>query len=217
MTSDEDYQELVRLKKAQLAREDAMTPIDPATWVHDIATTERVNGEAMALGIDPQVILRLTVVDRSINHTDPLVLLECMRAQAPMVRTDYSREELIEICERAVVLEGRWVNRDSYQAQTGVGQAWVLLSAECEFRVCDGEPDEPCQTDADTIWLEFRSKGFDWFEGAICKTPMRDLVLRGVPPEIEVPDDRDELLKNDTFWLPTPKRLDDREGKDWYR
>lgn len=38
-----------------------------------------------------------------------------------MIKTDYTREELISICERAIVPQSKWWDRDSEQAQAGVG------------------------------------------------------------------------------------------------
>ena len=35
-----------------------------------------------------------------------------------IIRVDYTREELIEICERAVVAHEHWSNRDSHNALT---------------------------------------------------------------------------------------------------
>lgn len=111
------------------------------------------------------------------------------------LRTDYDRDELIEICERAVVPEDKWRNRDSPATQIKVGMAWVLLKASCDFRIMPEKPEgvaSGCFTDTRTIWLEIDRKTFNTFETDR--------------------DDRDEL----TVYLPTPAKLDANKGSDWY-
>lgn len=46
-----------------------------------------------------------------------------------------NREELIELCERAIVDEGKWKNRDSHYSQLNIGKAWALLKAGCVLRL----------------------------------------------------------------------------------
>lgn len=105
------------------------------------------------------------------------------------MKTDYSRSELISICEQSVVQHGQWRDRDTPSAQEGVGRAWVYLRAGCTFRVlAEGKH---CKTDDRTIWIEIDHDDFgtrDW----------------SGPGETE------------TFYLPTPNRLDAANGKDWY-
>ena len=48
---------------------------------------------------------------------------------------NYTREDLIAICELAVVPHDRWSDRDTPGAQEGVGKAWAFLKAGCAFRV----------------------------------------------------------------------------------
>lgn len=98
------------------------------------------------------------------------------------------RSELIKICEQAIVKESSWANRDSYDAQKQIGEAWVLLNAGCDFRVRDQIQDAPCRTDDHTIWIEIEAKGFGYFEGG--------------SSEVE------------TYYLPAKTRLSD--GYDWY-
>jgi hypothetical protein len=104
------------------------------------------------------------------------------------VTPSYTRDELIAICERAVVPHDRWSDRDTPSAQEGVGKAWVFLRAGCDFRVLTSGF---VITDDNTIWLEIDHDNFgviDW----------------GGPRETE------------TFYLPTPERLNANSGKDWY-
>lgn len=113
----------------------------------------------------------------------------CLMSGEGIIRVDYTREELIEICERAVVAHEHWSNRDSHHAHIGVGHAWALLKAGCEFRVLRGGA-MPA-TDGNTIWVRFEFKDFNWFEWS-------------------------DELGSELFYLPTPDRLDRADGKDWY-
>lgn len=113
------------------------------------------------------------------------------------MRTDYNRQELIAICERAVVPLADWNDRDTPDSQTKIGMAWALLKAGCPFVVC-ADPKEVCCTDAETIWIEIKYPRFMQFE---C----------GETSESDSKDWPDE-----TFYLPTPERLDKVAGKDWY-
>lgn len=113
-------------------------------------------------------------------------------------RMDYSRDELVAICERAVVAVDKWQNRDSASAQDGVGRAWVLLKAGCDFTIRPVQPagtKSGCFTDASTIWIDIDWPGFQAFEYG--RT------------------DR-HYWEDDTFYLPTPERLDRSNGEDWY-
>lgn len=102
----------------------------------------------------------------------------------------FDRESLIALCSLASVPEKKWRNRDSQGAQRQLGECMMLLKAGCAFRVCRAPGDEPCKSDERTIWVEVTSKGFDYFE----------VSERSV----------------DTFYIPTPKRLEERAGDDWY-
>ena len=114
-------------------------------------------------------------------------------------KTRYTREELIDICERAIVPEEKWRNRDSEKAHVQVGECWALLRAGCEFEVlyCPGGS---TSTDHETIWLRTYSQGFNYFEGGW---------------SLDDEDPRDYLRK-ELHYLPTPKRLDQANGGDWY-
>lgn len=105
--------------------------------------------------------------------------------------TDYTREELIAICEASIRPESVWHDRDSERAHRQVGEAWALLKAGCEFRILNevGER-HSLVTDEKTIWVEIDSKGFDYFE-------MHE-------------------MRTDHFYLPTRARLEQRGSGDWY-
>lgn len=107
-----------------------------------------------------------------------------------------TRQELIDICQMAIVDVSEWGNRDTPSSQEKVGILWALLRANCHFELLY-EEDGLC-TDDKTIWVRVwwpRFGNFDW-EGF-------DL------------NDK-ETLPSDTFYLPTCKRLEARNGGDWY-
>ena len=70
---------------------------------------------------------------------------------------EVSREELISICERAIVPESEWGNRDSPEAQQQVGQCWALLRAGCPFTVNQDD-------NLGTYWVTIAHPVFDTFE-----------------------------------------------------
>ena len=106
-----------------------------------------------------------------------------------------TREELIRICEDAVVPLPQWRNRDTPGAQEQLGLCWVLLKAGCGFRVMTANnscSDSPCITNDRTLWLEIEWPTFSTFEWG----------------------HGHEQDKN--FYLPTRQRLEDAKGGDWY-
>jgi len=109
-------------------------------------------------------------------------------------KTDYTRDELISICERAIVDQDKWNDRDSSEAHTKVGMTWAFLRAGCVFTILSDVSEHSLNTDHRTIWLEFKYKGFFWFEDF----------------------SEDAELQTETAYLPTPERLDNCEGHDWY-
>lgn len=116
------------------------------------------------------------------------------------MKIDYTREELIALCERARVPQDKWMNRDSERAQRQIGEAWALLSAGCEFQVCVTQDGSGCSTDDDTIWIETFSKGFNYFESYS-------------PEEGDIERD---YMESETSYIPTAKRLEEAAGGDWY-
>ena len=107
----------------------------------------------------------------------------------------YTREELIAICEQAIVPQDNWSDRDSQSAQSGVGKCWALLKAGCDFQVTYEVAGDwkGCVTDDRTIWLHVYSQGFNYYEYGL-----------------------EGNLEQDHFYLPTLQRLEDRKGNDWY-
>lgn len=105
------------------------------------------------------------------------------------IKVNYTREELIEICEKAIVQEKDWHDRDSESSQRNVGECWALLKAGCDYEITD-------DTGKNTILLCVYSKGFMWFE--------------------DWGEDRDNSKEKHRYYLPTPKSLEEANGKDWY-
>jgi hypothetical protein len=104
-------------------------------------------------------------------------------------KPDYTRDDLIAICERAFVPHAKWSDRDTAFAQRQLGECYALLRAECDFIICRGEHD--LKTDDKTVWVEITYRGFGNF-------------------------DYDGDWDVDTFYVPTIARLDQRDGQDWY-
>lgn len=71
----------------------------------------------------------------------------------------YSRAELVALCDRGLVPEDLWCNRDSAGAQRQLATARAFLLAGCAYRLAT----DPKQT-PDTVWVEITYKGFDYFE-----------------------------------------------------
>lgn len=103
---------------------------------------------------------------------------------------EYTREDLIKICDLALVKEEDWNDRDSYDSQIKVGQLRQLLLCGCEFKVM--YDDGNCSTDDETIWLYTYAKDFGYF------------------------DYRDNEKLEEHYYIPTLKRIEEVNGKDWY-
>lgn len=106
----------------------------------------------------------------------------------------YRREDLIAICERAIVPIEKWRNRDSPSAQEQLGKALVLLRCGARFTVrrAPRHGEHGCYTDSRTIWVDIQWHGFSDFEFGT------------------------RWSESDTFYLPTRARLDAVNGEDWY-
>ena len=102
--------------------------------------------------------------------------------------TKYTRKELIEICELAIVQESAWCNRDSCSAQLNIGQAWAFLKAGVPYKILRKGN---LQTNDYIIWLEFKPMDFGSFENG-------------------------SRLGNEIAYLPTKQRMASANGGDWY-
>jgi len=101
-------------------------------------------------------------------------------------KTIYNRDYLLMLCQRGVVLQEKWSDRDSAGAQLQLGEARALLAAGCRF-----EEDELMNQSNSTIWIRIWFHGFCFFE------------------------EGDEE-QHETFYIPTEQRLDAVKGEDWY-
>lgn len=115
---------------------------------------------------------------------------------------EYTREKLIEICEKSFVNQSDWRNRDSAQSQMKLGEVLALLRCGCEFEIQTKKhnPDGVCVTDEMTIWIQFYVHDFGWFEGY----------------EEDPRGNKSGGYDNYHYYLPTEKRLKECNGKDWY-
>lgn len=113
---------------------------------------------------------------------------------------EYTREQLIKICEQAFVPHKKWNNRDSAMSQESLGKAYAFLKTGCHFEIqTKNNTSEGCAcvTNERTIWIQFWVRDFMWFEG--CDN-----------------DERGNENLDYHFYLPTQKRLDEVKGSDWY-
>lgn len=69
-----------------------------------------------------------------------------------------TREELIALCDRGVVPQTKWNNRDSAAAQLQLAECRALLLAGCVFELA---PQSPQPT---TWWIDIDYRGFSYFE-----------------------------------------------------
>lgn len=106
-----------------------------------------------------------------------------------MIKTNYRRQDLIRLCEDAVVPHKKWGNRDTSDAHRQLGEAWALLKAGCKFEI---STKGDLKTDAETVWVKIFFTGFSGFEAGV------------------------EENESETFYLPTRKRIKDNSREDWY-
>lgn len=116
-----------------------------------------------------------------------------------MKKKEYTREELIAICERAFVPQEHWWDRDTAGAQIKMGSCLALLKAGCYFEIQYTKDGSGCSTDENTIWIQFWVHDFIWFE-----------------TEHTERDEKGNKFHDYHFYLPTESRLDERKGMDWY-
>lgn len=117
-----------------------------------------------------------------------------------MEKKQYTRAELVKICEAAFVPQSKWSNRDSASSQISLGSCYALLKAGCEFEVQYTKDKSGCNTDENTIWLQFWVKDFQWFEYG----------------SDSFEDKRGNQTPDYHFYLPTSERLKETKGRDWY-
>lgn len=114
-----------------------------------------------------------------------------------------TREELISLCERAIVPQEKWQNRDSESAQKGVGRVWQLLKCGCKYEICTKDNSPDYYSDAETWKIKFWVQSFMWFEN-------------GIEDDDEDGYDTDSNGQYLSFFIPTEKSLEAADGEDWY-
>ncbi len=128
----------------------------------------------------------------------------------------YSRNKLIELCQRAVVPCTRWHDRDSYCAQRSVQSIYEGLTAGLKFHAYESE-------DGETIYVRFKQP-ID-----IDKLRTKGLYLN-IDSLENYWDECDPNFETEMFdgsgidfrssytesYMPSEKRLDRVEGDDWY-
>jgi hypothetical protein len=70
-----------------------------------------------------------------------------------------TREEIIAICDRAVVQHDKWSDRDSYSAQEQVAMLRALMLAGCDF-----EMDTHMSHNDGIVWVRVACRTFTAFE-----------------------------------------------------
>jgi len=112
------------------------------------------------------------------------------------------RMNLISLCHKGVVHHSDWDNRDTASAQLQLGQALALLRSGCKYKILTAEDDKGGMvTDAETIWVQFWVKDFNWFENA---------------EETEFGNQDNGQWEVYRYYIPTAERLVKSKKQDWY-
>lgn len=132
-----------------------------------------------------------------------------------------NREELIQLCQMAVVHHTKWNNRDSYSAQKGLQSIYFGLTAGFNFRIVTKEVSSDYHSDDDTLIVEFLPP-FDNIENAKpLKISSREDYFKDCDPEHETEMFDGEGIDFDSSFtktfMPTKKRIENvGVGNDWY-
>ena len=105
--------------------------------------------------------------------------------------TDYTREELISICEAAIVPISKWLNREAPYSQEQLGLCATMLKCGAEFFISHAGR---TATNDKTIWVAVHWPSFNDMEQG----------------------HKEWNSVSDTFYLPTRQRLANANGGDWY-
>lgn len=152
--------------------------------------------------------------------------------------SNYTREDLIELCERAVVPCSEWHDRDSLSAQKNLEEVYSFLKIGCDYKM-NNESDR-------TVWIAFsnvtyeqytnsyHSLGIDSIEDykIYCENEgIEDSEMFEGGRYVEISkfveyfnpmDDEDPLNGKRVYtgylggYLPTEFRLAEADGSDWY-
>ena len=134
-----------------------------------------------------------------------------------------NREELIELCQDAVVHHTKWRDRDSYSAQKGIQSIYRGLTAGLDFRIITEEIDSGYHSDEDTILVEFSQPiDFDKLkDGKTLEISSRQDYFKDCDPDYESEMFDGGGIDFDSnytqTYMPTRKRINDRGFRnDWY-
>lgn len=126
---------------------------------------------------------------------------------------EYSRTNLINLCERAVVHHSKWHDRDSNSAQQMISSIYEGLTAGLDFII-----DE--ETDEETIIIEFINIDLNKLKNGIY-LPVCDIddYFAHCDPNHETEMFEGFGIQFDSSYtsgyMPTKKRLDEANNDDW--
>jgi len=129
-------------------------------------------------------------------------------------KNTYTREELMNICENAVVHHTKWSDRDSYSAQVMIASVYEGLSAGFDFVIGKDTNDK-------IIYIEFKN---------IDMEKLKDARYLSISSREEYFEECDPNYDTEMFvgygiefnssyhcgYMPTQKRLEEVDGDDWY-
>ena len=134
-----------------------------------------------------------------------------------------TREELIEICQDAVVHHTKWMNRDSYSAQKGVQSIYKGLTAGLDFRIVTKEISPDYHSNSDTLIIEFLQPiDFEKLEtGLELSISSREDYFEDCDPKYKTEMFDSNGIDFHSNWtgtyMPTRKKLEECGiGNDWY-
>lgn len=151
---------------------------------------------------------------------------------------DYTTDDLINLCERAVVPCSEWRDRDSLSSQKNLEEVYSYLKAGCDYKLT---------TESDrTVWIEFLNVTYDQYTNSCyslgidsmddyrtyCENEgIEDSEMFEGGSYVDTSkfveyfnpmDDEDPLNGKRVYtgylggYLPTEYRLADADGSDWY-
>lgn len=133
------------------------------------------------------------------------------------------REELISICERAVVHHSKWMNRDSFISQKCIQSIYEGLTAGLDFKIVTKKDNEIFYSNDDYLVIEFiQPIDFDKLKSAkFLEISSLEDYFNDCDPnhETEMFDGEGIDFYSDytIAYMPTHQRLQERgKGNDWY-
>lgn len=134
-----------------------------------------------------------------------------------------TREDLIELCQAAVVHHTKWQNRDSYSAQRGIQSIYEGLTAGLDYRIVTAEMSPDYHSDERNLIIEFLQPiDFDKLKTAQhLQISSLEEYFQDCDPDYETEmfdgygiDFRSDYTQH---YMPTRQRLNDCGiGNDWY-